>query len=116
VAKHLFLWFSLQHWSKYDVSGLTPRILKRLNSRSGALTDHRSHVATHQSGSQEKRAAGACSGRLTFRVDGHRGEQQSRKREKRHERSHAREGRGDLRGDGGNQHVEQQRPSASPAG
>ena len=81
-------------------------ILKRLSYRSGALTDYRRHVATHRSGSREKRAVGACPGWLAFRVDGHRGQQQPRKREKHHERPCAREGRGDLRGDGGDQHVE----------
>jgi hypothetical protein len=90
-------------------------IVQRLSYRSGDLTDHRRCVATHCSDGQERCAVEPRSGGLAFRMDGHRGQQQPREREKRHERPYAREGRGDLRGDGGDQHVKQQRAPAPPA-
>ncbi len=90
-------------------------IVQRLSYRSGDLTDHRRFVATHWSNSRESCTVEPCSGGLAFRVNGHRGQQQPRNREKRHERPNTREGRGDLRGDGGDQYVEEQRPPAPPA-
>ena len=90
-------------------------IVQRLSYRSGDLTDHRRFVATHWSNSRESCTVEPCSGGLAFRVNGHRGQQQPHDCEKCQERSYTREGRGDLRGDGGDQYVEERRASLSPA-
>jgi len=72
----------------------------RPNGRREPLGDPR---ARHAANAVGEVAVG--SGGLTFPMDGHRGQQQPHDREKRHECSYAREGCGELRGDGGDQHV-----------
>ena len=89
-----------------------PRVEVRFGRRDAAHRDaelvHGQHLGGVLSGPAGRKDApwNPCSSRLAFRVDGHRGHQQPRKREKRYEISSAREGRGDLRGDGGDQHAE----------
>ena len=72
--------------------------------------------AAHRSNGHEVRVAEPRSGRSILRVNDHRGQQQAQERKKRHERSATRKDRGELRGDGGDQHEKEQRSPAPRAG